>query len=165
MSASRSSLFILLFFTLGLTSCRKDNVPEPIPLTKWEKIAGTYKVYDTTGVFLYEMEIKHNLGVNQFGLTVDSLIFKNFDGGFNFSQYQNNASNSPETFMDIGVHNPITDTFGKRWYLFVPTDTNFNTLINDTIILRFEKDNILYYLEDLVPYYSEYIKQIAVKQH
>ena len=48
-----------LIFILTLFSCTKDKVPikETIPIN--ERISGTYNVYDTNCVFLYEMEMKY----------------------------------------------------------------------------------------------------------
>ena len=64
-------------------------IPEP---TKWEKIAGHYKVYDTTGVYLYDMDLvhTHNNVTNR-----DSIRFENFDGEFTFTAQQIETSNLP----------------------------------------------------------------------
>ncbi|WP_343634440.1 hypothetical protein [Fluviicola sp.] len=42
-------------------SCTKEKTPTPVisQPTKWEKIAGHYKAYDTTGVYLYDMDLVH----------------------------------------------------------------------------------------------------------
>lgn len=57
----RIKLFFFLI-TLILFSCTKDKTPlptTPTEPTKWEKITGNYKVYDTLGIYLYNMEIIH----------------------------------------------------------------------------------------------------------
>lgn len=151
----------------GLLSCKKDKVPLPSEPTKWEKIAGTYKVYDTLGAFLYEMEIIHHVGIDGQGNNIDSLKFANINGEFDFSKEQSNQiiSNMPPNHFNIGNHNPIKDKSGKRWNLQGLTDNVYNCLIGDTIKLRYSKSNIQYYISDLTPYYSAICIEIAIKQH
>ena len=147
-------------------SCRKDKVQEPVveEPTKWELISGDYKVYDTLGDYLYDMNIEHFKKTNESGYTRDSLKYQNFDGSFDFKCQQENTA--IEMRIQIGSHNPIQDYSSNRWHLFgVSSEPEFNSFNNDTIILRFNKTNILYYLQDLVPYYECECKQIAVKQN
>jgi hypothetical protein len=147
-----------------LGSCAKDKVPIleiPEP-TKWEKISGNYKVYDTNGVFLYEMSISHAHGNQN---NTDSLIFENLDDKFTFTKWQSPWGSKPKYYIVIGDHDPIIDKNNDRWHLFQETDYNYNVLINDTIHLRFWKSNILYYIEDVTPYFEGFSEQIAVKQH
>lgn len=160
-------LLITTFF-VGVSmffSCTKEKkpiiltVPEP---TLWEKVNGHYKVYDTTGVYLYDMSIVH-IHVND---QVDSLRFENFDGKFTFTVKQSspNPNNYPN-LVTIGFHNPIFDTNSKRWQLGGGADSYYNSYNNDTIPLKFQMTNINYYISDLTPYYACNCKQIAVKQH
>lgn len=146
-----------------LFGCDKDKTPStetPEP-TKWEQIAGHYKVYDTTGVYLYEMDLIHIYNpVNN----RDSIRFENFDGEFNFTTQQEEFSNYP-MYVAIGIQNGILDSNNKRWKLGGSAYTYYNSFHNDTIPLKFQKTNINYYIEDVVPYYSCNCKQIAVKQH
>ena len=126
---------------LGLLfSCTKQKTPVPVvpEPTKWEKIAGHYKVYDTTGVYLYEMDLVHihNDAVNR-----DSIRFENFDGEFTFTTQQEVASNAPMN-ISIGVHNLLYDSNSKRWRIFGPSYLDYNNFSNDTINLRFDKTNI-----------------------
>jgi len=145
-------------------SCTKEKTPVPVTPepTKWEKIAGHYKVYDTTGIFLYDMNIIH-IHVNE---QTDSLRFENFDGEFNFTVKQSNPNpgNYPN-YVDIGYHILLYDSNSKRWKLGGATYEYYNSFNNDTLPLRFQKTNINYYISDLVPYYACDCKQIAVKQH
>ena len=148
-----------------LFGCNKDKTPTtatPEP-TKWEKIAGHYKVYDTTGVYLYEMDLIHKTGFNTFGLPEDSLVFENFDGEFNFTTQQVEFSNIP-MYVRIGG-GTLYDFNNKRWKLSAGISDYYNNWNNDTIKLRFNKTNINYYIEDVTPYYACNCKQIAVKQH
>jgi len=155
-----------IFFTtfLILLGCKKDSIPysesKPEP-TKWELITGNYKVYDTLGLYLYELDISHVF--NELD-NVDLLEFENFDGEFSMSGVQSNFSNLP-MYVAIGTHNPIMDIQGNRWKISAGLFEEYNQLINDTIKLRFQKTNINYYIQDLVPYYSCDCIQVAVKQH
>lgn len=147
-----------------LWACTKEKVPgipTPPEPTKWEKIAGHYKVYDTTGVYLYDMDLihTHNDATNR-----DSIRFENFDGEFTFTVQQEEFSNYP-MYVAIGVQNPIFDSNNKRWKLGGAAYTYYNSYHNDTIPLKFQKTNINYYIEDVTPYYACECKQIAVKQH
>ena len=68
---------IIPFFIISIfISCSKEKVPKPIvPIeqNKWEAISGKYLVYDTVGVFLYELEITHKTGLDSLGKQIDSL--------------------------------------------------------------------------------------------
>jgi hypothetical protein len=148
-----------------LFGCDKDKTPTtatPEP-KKWEQIAGHYKVYDTTGVFLYEMDLIHiyNPANNR-----DSIRFENFDGEFTFTSAQDSPPPSNNK-MNIRITGGDTlyDSNNKRWKLYGPSYLDYNNFKNDTIKLRFNKTNINYYIEDVTPYYACDCKQIAVKQH
>src|SRR3989338_6605394 len=146
--------YLLLLSLCGMAAaCRKDKVPAPEPPpepNKWEVIAGHYKVYDTLGVSLYEMDIEHLPASNS--MNEDSLRFVNFDGEFTFSEQQSTASNVPQLFVKISYHPLLYDTSAKRWKIQTNTDEIFNNVWeNDTIRLTFRKTNINYYISDLVP--------------
>ena len=147
-----------LFFSCNKKKTPTSVTPQP---TKWEKIAGHYKVYDTTGVYLYEMDLIH---IHNDATNRDSIRFENFDGEFTFTTKQEEAINIP-MYVAIGIHNPLYDSNSKRWQLGGGTYTYYNNWNNDTIPLRFQKTNIHYYISDLTPYYACDCKQIAVKQH
>lgn len=155
---------ILIPVFIAGVSCTKEKTPVPVvpELTLWQRVAGNYKVYDTTGVYLYDMNIVH-IHVND---QVDSLRFENFDGEFTFTTKQSspNPSNYPN-YVRIGVHNPIYDSNSKRWQLGGAAYTYYNSYHNDTLPLRFQKTNIAYYISDVTTYYACDCKQIAVKQH
>jgi hypothetical protein len=160
-----SKLLFVVLVTVFM-SCRKDKVQEPVfeEPTKWELISGYYKVYDTLGEYLYNMEIKHKRVELESGHIRDSLEFINFDNDFTFTFNQPNFSNIPMK-VHIGVHDTLWDKDNNRWRLFSGNMDEYNFWVNDTIKLRFNKTNINYYLQDLVPYYECDCKQIAVKQN
>lgn len=156
---------LLAFFIIILFSCRKDKIQEPVveESTKWELISGDYKVYDTLGEYLYDMEIEHKRIELESGQIRDSLEFINFDNDFNFLSYQPQINN--EIMVQIGSHDTLYAQDGNRWKLFSGNLGDYNTWSNDTINLRFNRTNINYYLYDLVPYYECTCFQIAVKQN
>lgn len=147
-----------------LVACKKDKVEGPVENapTKWEQIVGDYKVYDTLGVYLYDMSISHSYNdqTNQ-----DILFFQNFDFDFDFETAQPFPGSNPEFYIRVGYHDTLYDTLSNRWKVLLYLDDVYNNVLqNDTIKLGFTKTNINYYLLDLVPYYSCDCKQIAVKQ-
>jgi|SRR5690554_871902 len=161
--------YIVLYFGLLsvlLLACCKDKIQKPIAEepSKWEVISGDYKVYDTLGGYLYDMEIKHKRTELESGHIRDSLEFVNFDNNFTFTFNQPEFSNIPMK-IHIGVFDTLWDKNNNRWRLFSGNMDEYNFWVNDTINLRFKKTNINYYLQDLVPYYECNCKQIAVKQH
>jgi hypothetical protein len=163
-----SALLSGIVFSFTLMGCKKDKTPisSPKPETsKWELISGTYKVYDTTGVYLYDMGIEHYSGLDGNGNRRDTLHFMNFDGQFDFFQQQSyQPSNWPRNFLSIGSHYPIKDSSDNRWRVTGFHDLVYNVYTNDTIFLWFEKNNILYYIEDVIPYFGNMCYQIAIKQ-
>ncbi|MGV3613404.1 MAG: hypothetical protein ACO1N0_20770 [Fluviicola sp.] len=157
---------LTLAFIAGVSlffSCTKEKTPVPVTPepTKWEKISGHYKVYDTTGVYLYDMDLIHiHNNVNN----RDSIRFENFDGEFTFTSEQQEWSNIPMG-ITIGGGDTLYDSNNKRWKLYGPSWLEYNIFYNDTVNLRFNKTNINYYILDITPYYACDCKQIAVKQH
>ena len=99
---------------------------------------------------------------------IDSLIINNYGNKFNLNvAYE--CFNFPN-ILSFGCQFPTYDHNNKRLSLSInnddPTTTKYeNQLKNDTIILYFNMDNIAFYAQDGVPYYSSNIKQIAVKQY
>ncbi|MFT5778162.1 MAG: hypothetical protein ACI837_001118 [Crocinitomicaceae bacterium] len=153
---------LIIFSVILLLGCKKDKVPIPVPLepSKWELISGEYKVYDTLGAFLYDLNIIHIYSEMN---DLDSLRFENFDGEFTFTVKQINPSNYP-MYTSLGSHDTLYDSQMHRWKIGSGVEEDYNQLINDTIKLWFQKTNINYWIEDVVPYFACDCKQIAVKQ-
>jgi len=159
---------IIIFVFLILLSCKKEQpatMQEPTP--PWKKFVGTYQVFDTTGVYMHDMEISHFATENQHGVVVDSLRLDNFNGMFDL-RTQFHISNI-ENFLSIGLYNGIRDHDGKRWLFtswwdFEETPEIENQLVNDTIVFGFEMTNIAYYIHDVTPYYECRCRIVAVKQ-
>jgi hypothetical protein len=162
-------LFFFSIVCLSISSSTKDKTPvPPVPPepTRWEKIAGNYKVYDTLGMYLYDMEIVHT---NNDVLKKDTFIFFNLHNQFNLFSNQPYIPPSSDPYrIVIGPEDPIYDKQNKRWDLFpfgeYPTE-GFNVWKNDTIRIKYRLTNIKYWIEDAVPYSYKIVKEIAVKQH
>ncbi len=158
-----------LVFVLLLVSCSKDKVPIPIvsPEKPWEKFVGNYKVYDTTGVYLFDAEIQYYSGVNVYGGITDSIRILNFDNKFILNCFFVNSTDL--NYLNFGFHNPIKDYNNKTWGItIIPDDTNTveleNRLINNRMTLYFRKTNIMYWMNESVPYVYENVKHVYVKQ-
>lgn len=163
----RKLMYINLLFAIFVFSCKKNEPPiihTPEEVSKFDVIPGKYKVYDTLGEFLYEMEIVFKSGDDSLNVqNPDSLQFINMDGQYDYTYEQSNANitNWPKNYFYLGIFDPLIDTLGNRTFFFGISAA----LINDTIEMKFQKNNIKYYLHDAVPYYACDCKQIAVKQH
>jgi|SaaInl5LU_22_DNA_1037371.scaffolds.fasta_scaffold05891_4 hypothetical protein len=164
-----SLILLIVVCFLSLFSCKKEEkvscITEPIPT--WVRFVGDYKVYDTTGVFLYNMKISHFSGINSYGSEIDSFFIENFIDTFDFKVHY--SLNLNLNFFDYGGHDSIPDKNGNHWFLDAffndsSTPVEENTLINDTIIFKYRLTNIKYYLSESVPYYYCDCKQIGVKQ-
>jgi len=157
--------FVIFNLLIILMACEKDKIeiPCPEPIDQWELrglISGTYKVYDTLGSYLYDMDITH---ITHPDPMKDSLRFENFDGQFSFATEQFKWANYLMG-VSIGSQDTLYDSLGDRWKLSGALHENYNNFNNDTIRLRFQKTNINYWVEDVVPYFACDCKQIAVKQ-
>ena len=157
-------ILVLLF----AFSCKKEQsvIPQE-PAPPWAKFVGTYKVYDTTGVFLHDLEVSHYSVVNQYGVEVDSLRLNNFNGMFDLRIHY--YTTNIESFLRLGLYNGIKDHDGNQWHLsswydFEETPEVENELVNDTIIFGFQMSNMAYYIQDVTPFYECRCRTVAVKQ-
>ena len=165
------SIYILFLTTLFLLSCSKDKevVQPQEPPEEWEKFIGNYKVYDTIGVYLYEMDIVHFFkGNNNYEPDADSLLLKNFADTFDLKIVAGHNSVDKRR-LSIGIHDPVLDKNNKSWHISGLADdpaTTFeeNRLLNDTIVFYFQQTNILYFGNEGQPYFFCECKHVAVKQ-
>ncbi|GAA0875873.1 hypothetical protein GCM10009118_22820 [Wandonia haliotis] len=152
---------------LLLLACTKEVPTITPPVDEWvqrNQISGEYKVYDTLGNYLYMMQITRIKDYSTNYSIADSLRFENFDDEFSFTVAQYKWANYVMGIR-IGSHDTLYDGNNKRWRLGSALYEDYNNYSNDTIRLRFQKTNINYWIEDVVPYYACDCKQIAVKQH
>ena len=145
---------------LVLSACRKEKecpADEPAAVDGRDRFVGTYSVYNLSGTFLYSMII------SKFGSGGrDSLLLSNFADTFDLKVLH--ESYWTTNYLGIGLNYPAFDQSGHRWALFGSSGENgLNTMSNDSIQLGFTMDNIAFYFEDGVPYYSCECRQIAVK--
>tara|TARA_B100000795_G_C22628729_1_gene371764 strand:+ start:271 stop:750 length:480 start_codon:yes stop_codon:yes gene_type:complete len=158
--------------TFLLFSCKKSEVQDCVPSEEkepWEKFAGAYKVYDTSNVYLYEINISHVFnGINNIGNKSDSLLIENFGGNFDYRYEFRNLID--KNGLDLFHKNPLMDLTGNNWYFWsnsddLETPQIENYLTNDTIYLSYLLDNTPYWVEDGVPYFNCECREIAVKQN
>jgi len=117
---------------------------------------------------MYNMSIvHHSTVVYPTGPQSDTLIFQNFADTFDL-KYEFRRT-IDKNMLDFGFHDSIVDRNNKSWGLWslsddLSTSIKENYLINDTIVLYFEQDNIKYYINEAQPYFYCKCKQVAVKQ-
>lgn len=163
-----NKILLVLLSVVFLLACTKDKVmpcPEPpVQIELWEQFIGSYKVYDTTGTYLYDMEIYHTQFEYINGGYGDSIHMDNFDNNFDLGfQY---TPSVPNDYLPLGFHNPINGiNDGYTWQIYGEGGDENGRLINDTLHLAFEKTNIQYYIQELTPYFHCNCNQIAVKQN
>jgi hypothetical protein len=165
----KQTVFILLI--IFLLSCSKKELISTESLIipeQWEKFIGNYRVYDTIGSYMFDINISHYIGISATsGNPLDSMLIQNFADTFDL-RFQ--FSNSPlGNYLNIGFNDSVVDYNNKAWFvgsLFDDTNTvaKENTLVNDTMIMYFELDNILHYIPQAQPYYRCECKHVAVKQ-
>ena len=153
----------LLFFAIAvlvLSACRKEEkcpTNEPAAVDGRDRFVGTYSVYNLAGTYLYSMTI------SKFGSGGrDSLLLSNIADTFDLRVLHERYFTT--NYLGIGLNFPALDQAGNRWAFFGSSgETGLNTLMNDSIRLGFTMDNIAFYFEDGVPFYSCECRQIAVK--
>jgi hypothetical protein len=157
---------ILLLIIFCAYSCTKDKTclpPIPPEPEVWEKFIGDYDVYDTNGIFLYQMEIE-NIYHDQ---NNDSLVILNFNQNFDLRFHFQETTD--EKFLNIRFHDSVVGYDNYTWQIYSDYSNNNdltieNRLIDDTIIMKFEQTNIQHWVNEGVPYYYCDCKQVAVKQ-
>jgi hypothetical protein len=160
-----AKLFIILLwlaFAFAVAGCRRDEAVAPntpsAPVDGRDKFVGIYQVFDTTGVYLYELQ------VSKFGTGGrDSLLLENFADTFDLRILHEDYWTT--SYLGIFPGFGVKDRAGHSWALFgASIEDGSNVLTNDTIPLKFTMDNIAFYWSEGVPYFSCVCKQIAVKQ-
>lgn len=176
MIQNRIYIFLVLFVLSGCIkddlhlNCEEDNSYDPFEdkSEPYEKFLGDYKVYDTLFNYKYNMSIAHFSGVNQYGVTMDSLRLTNFADSFNFDIRFNPKLNV--NLLDLTSKDTLFAHSNNRFFFWSNSDDlstpNIieNELLNDTILFYYTLDNIKYYLWENVPYYQCNCKEYAIKQ-
>ncbi len=151
---------MLLTASILVLSCEKERrkcPPSPSALDGRDKFVGQYQVFDTTGTYLYAMEIFKSSNS-------DSLWVMNWGGKFN--TYVAHDNNDFSDFFNFSVYHPALDHDGHRWSLSGEYDEQFesNYLVNDTLRMSYSVNNIAFYVDDGVPFFSWSYREYGVKQ-
>lgn len=156
---------LLLVATLvGLTACCKEEncrpSGQPAPVDGRDKFVGQYNVYDTTGGYIYSMEIMKSSGTSG----IDSLYVVNWGNRFNL--YVQHDNGNMTGFLNIVPPFPSFDHLGRRWAFFAQSDSVFQTnkLVNDTLRMSYTINNIAFYAQDGVPFFESSYREYGVKQ-
>ena len=148
-----------------LTGCKKDEKPEPSNAnTKWKKIPGNYKVYDSSGTFLKDMIIVYTTKPDINGGEIRFFRYKPFLEYGHVQVYQD-ASTPYSNTISFGNLVGIHDSQYKRWVITDLGSFAYDMQTNDTIEINLDKDNAPYWEEDSTTYHHEVMKLFAVKQH
>jgi hypothetical protein len=149
---------------LLLSACNKKNSHQEPPVqAKWLKMSGNYKVYDSLGVYVYDLHVNHYLKGYVDDQVVNYMQLGNLDGDFDFIVQQTKTENPNVLF--INAPNSAMDPQGHGWNLTgIYEDYWDNGYRNDTIFLRFNRNNAACYQQENVPFVSRNCRQIAVKQ-
>lgn len=153
--------FTVVSFAL-LFGCKKekDDPTGSAPVDGRDHFVGQYKVYDTTGVYLYSMEIMKTSG----STGIDSVYVVNWGDRFNLYVQHDNGNTTP--FLNIIPPFPSYDHLGQRWAFFQESNAAFNSnlLINDTLRMNYYISNIAFYVDDGVPFFEWTYWEYGVKQ-
>jgi hypothetical protein len=136
---------------LSIVSCKEAPQEPPPPPDPRDELTGIFEMTKLENGQVYLMKVEK---MGELCNWCDSLRYTNYGDMFNFENiripylYWNN-------YLNIGIHSPITDKYGRRWQLScdgynLPPD-NYNMILNDSLKIRFKISNVQYYLEDGVP--------------
>ncbi len=153
---------LILCFACGfaLLGCRKEKEDCPVtnsPIDWREQFVGRYNVYDTLGNYRYSMEILKSS-------IPDSLYVINWGDAFNV--YVAHDDTDPTPIFNFGSYFPAYDHLGNRWSVSDEYDQLFqsNYLIKDTLRMSYVMNNIAFYAEDGVPFFTWSYREYGVKQ-
>lgn len=160
---------IIRFGTLGLLaacilvlSCGKERNECPLSSSSpdgRDQFVGQYKVYDTTGTFLYDMEIMKTNDPDK-----DSLYAVNW--GSRFNMFIRHEDGDYTNYLNYNPPFPSQDHQGRRWAFFQEVDASFhsNLLVHDTLRMSYRISNIAFYVDDGVPFFEWSYREYGVKQ-
>lgn len=160
-TASVSLWIIIAAFALCIGCGKEKKCPASrAPFDGRDQFVGNYLVYDTTGAYLYSMEILKASGTSG----IDSLYVVNW--GNRFDMYVQHDDGNSTSFLNIVPPFPSVDHQGNRWAFFQEDDLAFhsNMLIDDTLRMSYLINNIAFYVDDGVPFFSWSYREYGVKQ-
>jgi len=149
----------LLLVSSGCRKEKHDCPSTPATVDGRDQFVGQYNVYDTNGAYLYAMEIMKASDSGN-----DSLFVVNW--GNKFDLYVQHHDADLTNGLNLIPPFPSYDHDGHRWAFFHESDPEFQGgyLINDTLRMSYLLDNIAFYFDDGVPYFSGSFREYGVKQ-
>lgn len=158
---ARFGIGTLTCVLLLCVGCRKDEeCPTDDPYVQVDgrdQFVGIYDVYDTNGVYQYQMTINK---LNDEGK--DSLFILNWGNRFDLGIRHEDGDY--QDALNFGIYWGVYDHDSNRWALAKHWDPEFmsDRLINDTLRLCYSIDNIAFYVDDGVSYFSQVYYEYGV---
>jgi len=164
-----ASILILVFVSVSLSSCIKEEYFKPAP--KWpsrlDRLAGVYSVYAPEMDTWYKMQINKVPGING----QDSIQVLNFLNLFtNITEIYVPVTNQEDSLsLALNWRDLIIDKNGKRWSLHRTSDNqvfykHYNFLRGDTMHILYRTSDYAFWVEDSLPFEGNvYRKHVAVK--
>ncbi|MBL0128688.1 MAG: hypothetical protein IPP83_14795 [Flavobacteriales bacterium] len=86
--------------------------------------------------------------------------------GGRFDLYVQHDDGDHTNGLNLAPEFPAFDHEGNRWAFFADSDPVFltNQLVNDTLRMSYEINNIAFYAEDGVPFFTWSYREYGVKQ-
>jgi len=143
-------------------SCNDEGTLPPPPDPR-DKLTGVFEMTKLENGQIYLMKVE-KVGelCNNF---CDSLKYTNYGDLFSFTHVR--APSAVDSFLYIGVVDPATDKFNRRWKLTTNGNPNppynYNVICGDSITIRFKMSNIYYYQEDGVPFWDTVFTHVGVR--
>jgi hypothetical protein len=157
----RVGFILALSLCLGACGKEKHECPSPStsPVDGRNQFVGQYKVYNTSGTFLYHMEILKATDLGR-----DSLFVVNWGNKFNL--YIRHEDGDQTNYLNYNPPFPSIDHQGHRWAFVQDLDPAFqsNLLLNDTLRMSYRISNIAFYAQDGVPFFDSTYREYGVKQ-
>lgn len=141
--------YLVLF--IGIVSLSSSCNEEPPPVyDPRDKLTGIFEMRKLEDGQTYIMKVE-KAGV--LCTNCDSLKYSNYGDLFYFTKLR--TITDVDSQIQVGIINPISDKFGKRWKLSYDGNPyppyNYNVRYGDSLKIRFKLSNYFYYQEDGVP--------------
>ncbi|MBK7129245.1 MAG: hypothetical protein IPM74_07990 [Crocinitomicaceae bacterium] len=151
MNLQKKLFWISLCFLI--ISCKKYLPKEDYPKEHYcEKFAGKYNMYDPVNDSFYDMICSCSINENELD---DTIIFINYANRYNF-EFQPGINGDEHISGLAGViiyglkdHSGNRTVFASGGFSNTPPR---NILVGDSLYIFFSIDNLLYYVEDSVPW-------------
>jgi len=148
---------------LVLLSASCNDEGTPLPPDPRDKLTGVFEMTKLENGQTYTMKVE-KIGelCNNF---CDSLKYTNYGDLFDFTHVRTPAN--VDSFLYIGIVDPVIDKYGRRWKLSGTGNPNppynYNIIDNDSITIRFKMSNYNYYQQDGVPFWDTIFTHAGVR--